>query len=152
MTASQIPVAATSSTVTSSEALAGSGAGIVTGPTSGTTAGHLVTEVGTNGQIQDGGTLLSALETTSAAQAAFSGTGACTNQVATTLNANSAPSCSTVTTAMIGTLAAGSNGLGTGAFATAYTLPTASSSVLGGVKPDGTSILNTSGAISVTPT
>ena len=32
-----------------------------------------------------------------------------------------------------------------------YTLPTATSSVLGGVKPDGTSILNTAGAISVTP-
>lgn len=31
-----------------------------------------------------------------------------------------------------------------------YTLPTATSSVLGGVKPDGTSILNTSGAISAT--
>jgi hypothetical protein len=33
-----------------------------------------------------------------------------------------------------------------------YSLPTATNSVLGGVKPDGTSILNTSGAISVTPT
>ena len=33
-----------------------------------------------------------------------------------------------------------------------YTLPTATSSVLGGVKPDGTSILNSSGVISVTPT
>ncbi len=30
-----------------------------------------------------------------------------------------------------------------------YTLPTATSSVLGGVKPDGTTIINTSGAISV---
>jgi len=33
-----------------------------------------------------------------------------------------------------------------------YTLPTATNSVLGGVKPDGTSILNSSGVISVTPT
>ena len=33
---------------------------------------------------------------------------------------------------------------------TTYTLPTATSSVLGGVKPDGTSILNTAGVISVT--
>ena len=33
---------------------------------------------------------------------------------------------------------------------TAYTLPVATSSVLGGVKPDGTSILNSSGSISVT--
>jgi hypothetical protein len=33
---------------------------------------------------------------------------------------------------------------------TAYVLPTATSTVLGGVKPDGTSILNTAGAISAT--
>jgi hypothetical protein len=33
----------------------------------------------------------------------------------------------------------------------AYSLPAATSSVIGGVKPDGTSILNTAGAISVTP-
>ena len=33
-----------------------------------------------------------------------------------------------------------------------YTLPAATSSTLGGVKPDGTSIVNSSGAISVTPT
>lgn len=32
-----------------------------------------------------------------------------------------------------------------------YTLPTATNSVLGGVKPDGTTIVNTAGAISVTP-
>ena len=32
----------------------------------------------------------------------------------------------------------------------AYTLPTATNSVLGGVKPDGTSILNTAGVISAT--
>lgn len=40
--------------------------------------------------------------------------------------------------------------LGTGAYATAYTLPAATSSTLGGVKPDGTTITNSSGAISVT--
>jgi hypothetical protein len=39
--------------------------------------------------------------------------------------------------------------LASGAFASAYTLPTATSSVLGGVKPDGTTIANTAGAISV---
>ncbi len=65
MTAGQIPVAATASTVTSSEALAGSGAGIITGPTSGTTAGHVVTEVGATGQIQDGGIPVSSLLTSS---------------------------------------------------------------------------------------
>ena len=61
MTAGQVPIAATASTVTSSEALAGTGAGIVTGPISGTTAGHVVTEQGTTGQIQDSGTALSSL-------------------------------------------------------------------------------------------
>lgn len=39
--------------------------------------------------------------------------------------------------------------LGAGAFTSAYSLPTATSSVLGGVKPDGTTITNSSGAISV---
>ena len=38
---------------------------------------------------------------------------------------------------------------GTGAYATAYVLPTATNSVLGGVKPDGTTLANTSGAINV---
>lgn len=44
-----------------------------------------------------------------------------------------------------------SGALGTGAFVSAYILPTATSSTLGGVKPDGTSILNASGVISATP-
>ena len=49
------------------------------------------------------------------------------------------------------TLNIGAGGtLGTGAFAAAYVLPTATSGVLGGVKPDGTTITNSSGAISVT--
>ena len=42
------------------------------------------------------------------------------------------------------------NGSGTLSWVAEYTLPTATSSVLGGVKPDGTSILNTAGAISAT--
>jgi hypothetical protein len=40
--------------------------------------------------------------------------------------------------------------LASGAYTSAYTLPAATSSTLGGVKPDGTTITNTSGAISVT--
>lgn len=40
--------------------------------------------------------------------------------------------------------------LGSGAFATAYVLPAATNMVLGGVKPDGTTITNAAGAISVT--
>ena len=42
------------------------------------------------------------------------------------------------------------NGTGTLSWVAEYTLPTATSSVLGGVKPDGTSILNTAGVISAT--
>jgi hypothetical protein len=61
MTAGQVPIAATGTTVTSSEALAGSGAGIVTGPVSGTTANHIVTENGTNGQVADSGVLITAI-------------------------------------------------------------------------------------------
>lgn len=61
MTAGQVPIAATATTVTSSEPLAGAGAGIVTGPTSSTVAGDVVTYQGTTGQIQDSGTALTAL-------------------------------------------------------------------------------------------
>jgi hypothetical protein len=55
MTAGQVPIAASASTVTSSEPLAGTGAGIVTGPTSGTTANDAAVMNGTNGQIKDAG-------------------------------------------------------------------------------------------------
>ena len=41
--------------------------------------------------------------------------------------------------------------LGTGAFSSTYVLPIATASVLGGVKPDGTSVLNTAGVLSVSP-
>ena len=54
MTAGQVPLAATSSTVTSSRALAGSGTGITTGPTS-TTSGDCVKFTNTSGQIADNG-------------------------------------------------------------------------------------------------
>lgn len=55
MTAGQVPIAATATTVTSSMALAGSGAGITTGPTS-STNGDCATFSGTGGQISDSGT------------------------------------------------------------------------------------------------
>lgn len=55
MTATQVPIAASATTVTSSMALAGSGAGITTGPVSGVTDGHMVVFTGTGGQIADGG-------------------------------------------------------------------------------------------------
>jgi len=54
MTAGQIPVAATASTVTSSKPLAGSGAGITTGPTT-TTTSDCANFSGTTGQIADSG-------------------------------------------------------------------------------------------------
>ncbi len=52
MTAGQVPIAATASTITSSKVLAGSGTGITTGPTS-STSNDIVTFTGTGGQIQD---------------------------------------------------------------------------------------------------
>jgi hypothetical protein len=54
MTATQVPIAATATTVTSSMALAGSGAGITTGPTS-STSGDLMSFTGTAGQAADSG-------------------------------------------------------------------------------------------------
>ena len=54
MTAGQVPIAATASTVTSSEALAGAGAAIVTGPAS-STSGDAVIYTGTSGQQADAG-------------------------------------------------------------------------------------------------
>ncbi len=57
MTATQVPIAATATTVTSSKPLAGAGSGITTGPTSSTTADDLVTMNGTDGRIKDSGIL-----------------------------------------------------------------------------------------------
>lgn len=54
MTAGQVPIAATASTVTSSKALAGSGAGITTGPTTSTNL-DCAQFSGTTGQIADAG-------------------------------------------------------------------------------------------------
>ena len=54
MTAGQVPIAATASTVTSSEALAGAGAAIVTGPAS-STSGDAVVYTGASGQTADAG-------------------------------------------------------------------------------------------------
>lgn len=54
MTAGQVPIAATPTTVTSSKALAGAGTGITTGPTT-STNGDCVSFNGTSGQIQDSG-------------------------------------------------------------------------------------------------
>ena len=54
MTTGQIPIAASASTVTSSKALAGTGTGITTGPTT-TTSGDAMVATGTGGQIADAG-------------------------------------------------------------------------------------------------
>jgi hypothetical protein len=53
MTAGQVPLAATASTVTSSKALAGAGAGITTGPASAVTSLDVAEFTGTGGQIAD---------------------------------------------------------------------------------------------------
>ena len=54
MTAGQVPIAASATTVTSSEALAGTGAAIVTGPASSTSADAVI-YTGTSGQTADAG-------------------------------------------------------------------------------------------------
>jgi hypothetical protein len=54
MTAGQVPIAATATTVTSSKALAGAGAGLTTGPTT-SVSGDCVEFSGTGGQIADNG-------------------------------------------------------------------------------------------------
>lgn len=72
---------------TSSKALAGSGAGIVTGPTS-TTAGHLLTYTGTAGQTQDSGVALTSIQPLSATTGSLGGTAlnpGCTNQATITV-------------------------------------------------------------------
>ena len=71
---------------------------------------------------------------------------AATTIPASSLSGTSLPAA--ITTASGLTTAAG-GAFGTGAYASAYTLPAATSSTLGGVKPDGTTIANSSGAISV---
>jgi hypothetical protein len=57
MVAGQVAIAGGASSITSSKVLAGSGAGICTGPTNGITSGHLATFTGTTCQLQDGGAL-----------------------------------------------------------------------------------------------
>jgi len=75
-----------------------------------------------------------------------------TSSIQTQINGKQASGSYALTTATtlsnLTTVAGGA--FGTGAFAAAYTLPAATSSVLGGVKPDGTTLTNSSGAISVT--
>ena len=55
------------------------------------------------------GTTLPLYETAAAAQAAFSGAGSCTNQVVIGANANAAPTCSAVTSAMVSNTVASVN-------------------------------------------
>jgi hypothetical protein len=62
MTAGQVPIAATGTTITSSKALAGSGAAITTGTTS-STSGDLVVYTGSGGQTADSGVLASSVLT-----------------------------------------------------------------------------------------
>jgi hypothetical protein len=73
MTAGQVPIAATATTITSSKALAGSGAGITTGPTS-STSGDLMSFTGAGGQAADSGIAASNVPLLSGANA-FTGTG-----------------------------------------------------------------------------
>lgn len=54
LTTGQVGIAGSATTLTSSKALAGSGAGITTGPSSGVTAADVAVFTGTGGQITDG--------------------------------------------------------------------------------------------------
>jgi hypothetical protein len=80
------------------------GSGNLSGTWSST--GNVVTTDG-SGTAQDGGTALSSLavaanyQTTSTAQAAYSGIGSCTNKAVTAANANTAPTCTTITSAYV---------------------------------------------------
>ena len=71
MTSTQVAIAGSANTITSSKALAGSGSGITTGPTT-SVSGDIITFSGTSGQIQDSSTLLSSLAPL--ASPAFTGT------------------------------------------------------------------------------
>lgn len=63
MTTGQVAIAGSASTITSSKALAGSGAGITTGPASGVISGDLASLTGTGGQIADSSIIASQVVT-----------------------------------------------------------------------------------------
>lgn len=65
-TSGQALIAGSSSTATSSKALAGSGNGLTTGPVSGITSADIVVFTGTGGQVADSGVALSSLATSGA--------------------------------------------------------------------------------------
>jgi hypothetical protein len=98
MTSGQIPVAASASTVSSSKPLSGSGAGIVTGPTSGIVAGDAVSFTGTTGQVQDSGIALSSLAPK--ASPALTGTPTAPTQAVSTNNTDIATT-QAVTSALV---------------------------------------------------
>lgn len=63
MTTGQVAIAGSATTITSSKALAGAGAGITTGPASGVTSGDLASLTGTGGQIADSSIIASQVAT-----------------------------------------------------------------------------------------
>jgi len=67
---------------TSSKPLAGSGPALVTGPSSGTVANHLVTFNGANGQIQDSGTALASITPLAGTTGSIGGTALVAGQCA----------------------------------------------------------------------
>lgn len=88
-TSGQVLIAGSATTATSSKVLAGSGTGIVTGPTSATVIGDIATFSTTTGQIQDGAVLLSALAPK--ASPTFTGTVTVANLVNSALTAGFFP-------------------------------------------------------------
>jgi hypothetical protein len=116
-----------------------------TTPVLGTPASGVITNLtGTCTSCSVGGNAATATSATSATSAT------------TAANLSGTPALPNGTTATTQTTGDATTKLATDAFvgasitANAYTLPTATNSVLGGVNPDGTTITNSSGAISVT--
>lgn len=129
MTAGQVPIAATATTVTSSEALAGAGTGIVTGPTT-SVSGDVVTYTGTAGQTQDSGTPLSSVTKTIASGTATLGTSAIASGACATVVTVSATGVATTDVVKAGfnsdpTSVTGYGVSATGAVLTIYPYPTA---------------------------
>jgi hypothetical protein len=93
---------------TSSKPLAGSGAAIVTGPSSGTVANHIVTFNGTSGQIQDSGTTLASITALSSTTGSVGGTALAAGQCASgTLAIAGATTAMAVTTSPAGGISPG---------------------------------------------
>lgn len=142
MTAGQVPIAATGTTVTSSKVLAGSGTGVTTGPTT-TTNTDLASFSGTGGQVQDSG-IASGNVSTAASAAGAANQVALSNAADKTLKYATADS--TMTHALMATAGAPAfRALAAGDMPTAIPIGNVGSAGLSGTAPVG---ISAAGAIS----